>query len=174
MKRFHLLIACGLTLLACVFCAMPGQASEAEPRGFPLRAVPEAAPNAPSIAITRSGSSAVQLEWTHPDTSLTSYEVWRSDQPYFDPALDQGLRIGSYAFPEVVYGEGARFAYIDNGACSYFVAAGQALSCAPQNPTVAVTGAGARAYYWFVRGSNGEYADSNRAGAFDFALVKGA
>jgi hypothetical protein len=134
---------------------------------------PEAAPNPAYITIGRSGSNAIRLDWDHPDASLTSYEVWRSELPYFSPGNDPSVRIGSYAFSPGIYGEYAPFNYTDNGTCGYFTAAGQQLPCLAQNPPVIVVGDAAHQYYWLVRAGNGEYADSNSVGEFDFALVAG-
>jgi hypothetical protein len=132
---------------------------------------PDAAPNAPFIVIDRSGSSAIALDWGHPDASLTRYEVWRGDSPYFTPGAG-GALIGSFAFSEGVFGENAPFSYVDNGVCAYFTA-GQTLPCAPQDPPVKVIGDVDHQHYWVVRASNGELVDSNRVGEFDYALFRG-
>ncbi len=136
---------------------------------------PKAAPNPPYIGISRAGS-AVDLSWQHPDRTLTQYQVWRSEAPYFEPAQGQGTQIDSYSYLQSVYGEGAPFSYVDDGSCGYFVAGGQPLlPCAPQAPTTTVIGDPAHNYFWVVRGGNSsnEFADSNHVGVFNYALIKG-
>jgi hypothetical protein len=133
---------------------------------------PNAAPNPPFIAI-RAGASSVALDWTHPDLTLTGYETWRGQQPYFDPAMGQGEMLSAYSFSEGIYGDFSTFSYVDNGSCGYFVADGQNLPCVLQNPPVMVIGDASRHYYWMVRATNGEFAESNRVGEFDFSLVTG-
>lgn len=133
---------------------------------------PRAAPNPPYVSLRASGASAV-LDWIHPDTTLTSYETWRCEQPYCDPGTGEGVKLGSYAFSEGIYGDFSTFSYIDNGSCGYFVADDQNLACAPQNPPATVIGDADHQYYWIVRACNGEFADSNRVGEFDFLLVRG-
>ncbi len=167
--------ALGVALFVLVMLAPVAFAgNEAPPFSSPGAVQPNAAPNPPYISISRYSTNAVRLDWGHPDTSLTSYEVWRSELPYFTPSVDASAKVGSYAFSQGIYGEYAPFSYIDNGSCGYFIAAGQQLPCSPQNPSVTVIGDVSHQYYWLVRASNGEHADSNRVGEFDFALVKGS
>lgn len=161
-------VVCAVVTLTC-YAAQP-----IPPFSSRAAAQPKAAPNPASIVISRSGSNAVRLDWGHPDTSLTSYEVWRSEAPYLVPGASASAKIGSYAFSEGIYGEYAPFSYIDNGSCGYFIAAGQQLPCSvAQNPPATVIGDVDHQYYWLVRASNGENADSNSVGEFDYALVKG-
>jgi hypothetical protein len=178
MSQMRILVAVAATLLIVGLDIGAGYAGEAQPpfasSAGALPRAPGAAPNPPYIAISRSGSNAARLDWDHPDASLTSYEVWRAEQPYFDPAQGQGSKIGSYSFSEGIYAEFAPFSYVDNGSCGYFIAAGQQLPCAPQNPAATVVGDPLHQYFWVVRAGNSEYADSNRVGEFDFSLEKGS
>jgi hypothetical protein len=163
--------------LGCALCLclpLPCCASQpVPPFAFGDSFAPDAAPNPPYIIISPSGSNAVRLEWSHPEASLTSYEVWRSESPYFDQAIGPAAKIGAYQFAQGVYGENVAFEYLDDGFCSCFAVAGQSLPCAVQNPSVTVIGDVDHQYYWLVRASNGVFADSNRVGEFDFPLVRG-
>ena len=136
---------------------------------------PNAVPNAPFVSISSPASGTINLAWQHPDRTLTQYEVWRSEAPYFVPAQNQGTKIGNHTFSSSAYGEGVAFSYVDNGSCGYFVAAGTPLACQSQAPTVTVTGDVLHNYFWVVRGGNSgsQFADSNRVGEFDYPLVKG-
>jgi hypothetical protein len=53
-----------------------------------------AAPQPPVISIARSGDDAV-LSWSHTDTLVDHYEIWRSTQPYFSPGDVGASRIGN-------------------------------------------------------------------------------
>lgn len=50
----------------------------------PARLVKYTPPDAVTLSISRSGSEAV-LSWSHTDTLVDHYEIWRSAQPYFSP-----------------------------------------------------------------------------------------
>jgi hypothetical protein len=135
---------------------------------------PKAAPNPPYISISAAGSAA-NLSWQHPDRTLTQYQAWRSEAPYFAPIPSEGVQLGSYSFLQTIYGEGAPFGYVDNGACGYFVAGGTSQPCTAQSTSAMVIGDPAHNYFWMVRGGNSsnEFADSNRVGVFNYALTKG-
>ncbi len=133
----------------------------------------QAAPNPPYIGIT-AATGAVNLSWQHPDRTLTQYQARRSEEPYFVP--DQGQLVGSYSYSPNIYGEGTPFNFVDDGACGYFMVNNTPLTpCTPQSPTTTVIGDPAHNYFWVVRAGNSanEFADSNRVGAFNYALVKG-
>lgn len=139
------------------------------------QASPQAAPNPPDVSIGHSGSS-INLSWEHPDVSLTLYQIWRSEAPYFDPDQNEGALLDSLSFQSSVYGEWTPFGYVDDGACGYFVISdAPQLPCTPQAPTVTVVGDVAHNYFWVVRVGNDsdDFAISNRVGEFDYALVKG-
>ena len=165
------LCAAALAAASIVSAASAGQG--APPFASPAtRLGPLAAPNPPYVAIRRSGSSAI-IEWSHPDSTLTAYEVWRGELPYLEAASEHGEKLSGYSFSEGVYAEFAPFSYADNGSCGYFIAAGQQLPCAPQSPPAQVVGDPDRQFFWIVRAGNGEFADSNLVGEFDYRLQKG-
>jgi hypothetical protein len=141
---------------------------------------PAAAPEAPEIRIEKASSNSIALLWDHPGEETTAYQVWRSENPYFDPNIGQGAKIDEYAFPGV-YGQGTAFRYVDNGSCGYFLVGTppseqQPQPCTSQNPTVTVLGDVAHNYFWAVRGGNtaGEFDFANRVGEFDYRLVPGS
>jgi len=142
----------------------------------PLR--PQAAPNPPTISIQKNSGSSIALLWEHEDQTATTYQVWRSTHPYFDPNLGQGVKIDDYSFPSGLYGLFTEFRYVDDGACGYFEVGTppqQPQPCKVQSPAVMVLGDVNHNYFWAVRAGNegGEFDFANRVGEFDFALVKG-
>ncbi len=136
---------------------------------------PDAAFDPPQIAIAKNSTTSIKLTWFHPATSITLYQAWRSEAPYFTPPA-QGTKIDSYEFQSGVYGVDTPFGYVDNGACGYFIANGAPQTCKQQVPPVTVLGDAAHNYFWVVRAGNAipEYENSNRVGEFDFALVPGS
>lgn len=105
---------------------------------------------APVVAISRNGSDVV-LTWPHASAN-TAYQVWRATSPYFTP--------------------GAGGSIIGDGATN---------NCANNGVTVTCTDAGALGnptanHYYLIRAFNaaGTFADSPRAGEFDFALTPGS
>lgn len=98
------------------------------------------------LTIHRVSSSAV-LTWTHSETDVTHYQVWRSSDPYFTPG-DTGSSIISNTIPVASTGTGT---YTDTGA-------------------IGDTGTN---YYYVVKAVN-SYGlvspISNRVGEFDFEL----
>lgn len=139
---------------------------------------PHAAPNPPEISIQKNTASSIALHWEHSDQTTTTFQVWRSENPYFNPNIGQGVKIDEYSFPSGLYGLGVGFRYVDDGVCGYYTAPSSAPSTCrfPQSPTVTVLGDPGHNYFWAVRAGNssGEFDFANRVGEFDFMLVKGS
>ena len=164
----RLLVALLIGLLAVGGVAQAREAPLIEP------ADPDAAPNPPQVYISRSGS-AIQMDWEHIDQTTTIYQVWRSEDPAFDPHAGQGTLIDSYSFSKGLFGLGSPFTFVDNGICGTYTWPTFMGGCRyPQNPRVTVTGDVAHNYFWVVMAGNdaNELDFANRVGEFDFALVK--
>ena len=84
-----------------------------------------------------------------------SYQVWRGTSPYFT----EGVQVGAVDALAGGYAVGDPVGFTDDGTVG----------------PVQVVGDAANNYFWVVRGANwrGASGDSNRAGEFDFALVRG-
>jgi hypothetical protein len=167
-----------LVLLIVVMVAGSTAAFADEAPGGDALAGPAAAPNPPQISIEKA-SSSIALLWQHTDyPRTTAYQVWRSEDPLFDPNAGQGVKIDEYTFPGTLYGQGTDFRYVDNGSCGKYTAPSSAPNTCryPQSPTVTVLGDVAHNYFWAVRAGNtdGEYDFDNRVGEFDFRLVPGS
>lgn len=166
-------------LLAIILLAAGGAVAWAtEDPGREALAGPDAAPNPPPISIEAASSSSIALLWEHIDQTATTYQVWRSEAPYFNPNAGQGTLIDAYIFSSGVYGLGTAFQYVDNGICGYFLVGTppqQPKPCTAQSPTVTVRGDVAHNYFWVLRAGNGggEFDFENRVGEFDYRLVKG-
>lgn len=163
-----ILLAIGLLVAGGI-----AQAREAPP---PDLVGPDAAPNPPYISISR-GATTIQLDWEHADQTTSIYQVWRSENPYFDPNAGQGALIDNYAFDKDLFGLGSPFTFVDNGICGTYTQPAFMGGCRyPQNPTVTVVGDAAHNYFWVVMAGNdaNELDFANRVGEFDFALVKGS
>lgn len=173
-RRILILFLIGLALVA----AGSQAALAREAPGNDGLAGPNAAPNPPEIIIQKNSSSSIALLWEHSDQTATTYQIWRSENPYFDPNLGQGLKIDEYLFPSGLYGLNTAFRYVDDGSCGYYTAPPSApTTCRyPQNPTVIVLGDVNHNYFWALRAGNsgGEFDFAKRVGEFDFALVKGS
>ncbi len=166
-------------LLGFILMLVLSAAAQAkEPPGDQDLAGPQAAPNPPEISIQKNTTSSIALLWEHSDQTTTTYQVWRSTNPYFNPNLGQGVKIDEYSFLSGLYGLGVGFRYVDNGVCGYYTAPSSAPSTCrfPQSPTVTVLGDVTQNYFWAVRAGNSgsEFDFANRVGEFDFALVPGS
>lgn len=165
-----------LMLSLCVSLVGGGPAAQAS-QDSPAPLAPTSAPNPPDVKIARQGSAAV-LTWQHPDSTVATYQIWRSQNPYFDPNAGEGTLIDSYSFSLGPYGTFTVFNYLDNGSCGYYLAPLSApKTCRyPQTPTVTAIGDVSHNYFWAVRAGNsaGEFDFGNRVGEFDFALVPGS
>jgi hypothetical protein len=127
---------------------------------------PESAAVPPEIDIARvAGTNNAALNWWHLEEN-EGYQVWRDVAPYFDPGAGEGNQVAYRSAASC--GSPCFITVIDDGVDRY--AADGTL------PTVQVIGDVAVNYFWVVRGQNGEGAsgNSNRAGEFDFGLVKGS
>ncbi len=178
-RHTHHRLGRGLMLLVLIVTLLAAGSSLAwaseEPGNDSRFAGPDAVWDAPFIFITKQSSSSIKLSWLHSATAITLYQVWRSEAPYFVPPA-AGTMIDSVTFPSGPYGLDTPFAYVDNGACGYFIVNGAPQTCKPQSPPVTVLGDVDHNYFWVVRAGDPtpDYEYNNRVGEFDFALVPGS
>jgi hypothetical protein len=114
-------------------------------------------PVAPAVAAASATSAGITVSWPH-DVLNTTYTLWRSENPYFDPAT-QGVQLTT--IDASGYAAGAPVQYADNGQTP--------------PPAVITYGDPAHNYFWVVRAANayGTSSTSNRVGEFDFSLTPG-
>ena len=121
-----------------------------------LRLIRKAAP--PALSIRYSATpAAIDLVWSDLE-NLDSYQVWRSEDPAFEPPAG-GTQVG--VVDGALFEAGAEIVFTDDGAAG---------------PPAVIAGDAARNYFWLARGMNvrGASPDSNRIGEFDFVLAPGA